>query len=98
MLRRLSLSLLLVASAASFEVRAEGVNAPIVFVQFMGTPGEPDVVPMPPAADDPQDWEEEAEASAPARTCVKMCAADYSPCDPIYFKTEDGRCDGVHFR
>ncbi|ACK51391.1 hypothetical protein Msil_2462 [Methylocella silvestris BL2] len=98
MLRRLSLSLLFVASAISLAARAEDVNAPIVFVQFMGTPGEPDAVPMPPGEDDPQDWEEEAEASAPSRTCVKMCAADDSPCDPIYFKTEDGRCDGVHIR
>jgi hypothetical protein len=24
--------------------------------------------------------------------CVKMCASDNLPCDPIYFKTADGRC------
>ena len=30
-----------------------------------------------------------------ARACQKMCASDFSPCDPIYFKTEDGRCDGL---
>ena len=27
--------------------------------------------------------------------CPKMCARDFSPCDPIYFKTADGRCAGI---
>ena len=27
--------------------------------------------------------------------CAKMCPQDFSPCDPIYFKTADGRCAGV---
>ena len=24
--------------------------------------------------------------------CIKMCASDNLPCDPIYFKIADGRC------
>ncbi len=27
--------------------------------------------------------------------CRKMCPQDFSPCDPIYFKTADGRCSGI---
>jgi hypothetical protein len=30
--------------------------------------------------------------------CEKLCANDSSPCDPIYFKTEDGRCAGIFTR
>lgn len=30
--------------------------------------------------------------------CQKLCANDFSPCDPIYFKTEDGRCAGIPTR
>jgi hypothetical protein len=30
--------------------------------------------------------------------CQKLCANDFSPCDPIYFKTEDGRCAGIFTR
>jgi hypothetical protein len=31
----------------------------------------------------------------PLMMCQKMCARDFSPCDPIYFKTADGRCSGI---
>jgi len=31
-------------------------------------------------------------------SCRPLCPNDFSPCDPIYFKTEDGRCDGVMLR
>jgi hypothetical protein len=27
--------------------------------------------------------------------CEEMCSQDTSPCDPIYFKTADGRCAGI---
>ncbi len=27
------------------------------------------------------------------RVCVPMCPEDTLPCDPIYFKIADGRCD-----
>ncbi|MBG0810325.1 hypothetical protein IY145_13135 [Methylosinus sp. H3A] len=32
---------------------------------------------------------------APAQFCEKMCPEDFSPCDPIYFKTADSRCAQV---
>jgi hypothetical protein len=38
------------------------------------------------------------QASQPAAAgpvCTKLCAADMSPCDPIYMKEADGRCDGI---
>ncbi|CAN2534246.1 hypothetical+protein [Methylocapsa aurea] len=31
----------------------------------------------------------------PAQYCEKMCAEDFAPCDPIYFKTADSRCAQV---
>lgn len=58
-------------------------------VQFF----EPDPAPPPPGVD-AGEWDDEA-PPRPARVCQKMCANDFSPCDPIYFKTEDGRCDGL---
>jgi hypothetical protein len=33
-----------------------------------------------------------------AIVCQKMCEQDFSPCDPIYFKTADGRCASVRTR
>jgi hypothetical protein len=30
--------------------------------------------------------------------CQKMCPQDFSPCDPLYFKTADGRCAGIRTR
>jgi len=44
----------------------------------------------------PGEWDDQPPARL-ARICKKMCANDFSPCDPIYFKTEDGRCDGLDF-
>jgi uncharacterized caspase-like protein len=29
------------------------------------------------------------------RSCTRMCPADSSPCDPLYFKIADGRCSGA---
>jgi hypothetical protein len=29
--------------------------------------------------------------------CHKWCDADFSPCDPLYFKIADGRCDSNPF-
>jgi hypothetical protein len=35
---------------------------------------------------------------APAHyACQKWCDADFSPCDPLYFKIADGRCDSNPF-
>jgi hypothetical protein len=62
-------------------------------IQLFGPFGEPDPVPPPPGVD-PEDGSDEP-PPRPARVCRKMCANDFSPCDPIYFKTEDGRCDGI---
>jgi hypothetical protein len=36
--------------------------------------------------------------NVPNSSCRPLCPNDFSPCDPIYFKTEDGRCDGVMLR
>jgi hypothetical protein len=30
------------------------------------------------------------------RVCTKICPQDNSPCDPIYFKTADGRCNSIY--
>jgi hypothetical protein len=27
--------------------------------------------------------------------CIPWCQSDFSPCDPVYFKKADNRCDGV---
>ena len=26
--------------------------------------------------------------------CIRLCPEDDNPCDPVYFKTADGRCNG----
>ena len=26
-------------------------------------------------------------------SCIKLCPQDASPCDPVYFKTADNRCN-----
>jgi hypothetical protein len=26
--------------------------------------------------------------------CIPWCQSDFSPCDPVYFKQADGRCEG----
>lgn len=31
----------------------------------------------------------------PTQVCQKMCPNDFAPCDPLYFKTADGRCAGI---
>ncbi|MBI1867069.1 MAG: hypothetical protein HYS06_02020 [Methylocystis sp.] len=36
--------------------------------------------------------------AVPALACRAMCPQDLSPCDPIYFKTADGRCAGIRTR
>lgn len=38
-----------------------------------------------------------SQAAPPAPVCPKLCPADNSPCDPIYMKETDGRCDGINF-
>ena len=53
----------------------------------------PDAVPPPPGVEAGEGDDEPP--PRPARVCQKLCANDFSPCDPIYFKTEDGRCDGL---
>jgi hypothetical protein len=40
----------------------------------------------------PSDLEPAAGGSA-SRQCVRLCATDYNPCDPMVFKTADRRCD-----
>lgn len=73
---------------------APRAQAQMLQVQFFGEP-EPNPVPPPPGVD-PGEWDDQP-PPRPARVCRKMCANDFSPCDPIYFKTEDGRCDGLDF-
>ena len=34
-----------------------------------------------------------APSPQPRPACFKLCAQDRQPCDPIYFKTADGRCN-----
>ncbi len=68
-------------------------QAQMLQVQFFGQPDDAESVPPPPGVD-ADEWDDPP-AARPARVCQKMCANDFSPCDPIYFKTEDGRCDGL---
>ncbi|SFJ98060.1 hypothetical protein [Methylocapsa palsarum] len=56
-------------------------------------PGEPAAVPYPPGVP----WGAQA-SYRPKPACRPMCDNDFSPCDPIYFKTEDGRCAGINLR
>ncbi len=73
---------------------ARALQAQVFTVQFFGQPDDdPEPVPPPPGVD-PADWDD-APPPPTARVCRKMCANDFSPCDPIYYKTEDGRCDGL---
>ncbi len=37
----------------------------------------------------------QAYVAVPVQFCEKMCPEDFSPCDPIYFKTADSRCAQV---
>ncbi len=56
----------------------------------------PAPVMPPPPGDDPGAWTPDgAPAPQAARRCLKMCAADESPCDPISYKLADGRCEGI---
>jgi hypothetical protein len=91
---RIILALLALAGvAASQRVRAQIVQAQF-FGQYLGEPpGDP--APPPPGFDADEWGDQEAPTLPKARVCQKMCANDFSPCDPIYFKTEDGRCDGL---
>jgi hypothetical protein len=91
------LTLILALLAAPGLADSPGPGARMLQVQFYGQPEESDSVQPPPGVD-PEDWTGGAPSPRAARVCQKMCADDFSPCDPIYFKTEDGRCDGVHFR
>ncbi len=86
---RSMLLLLALAGAAVPEAWAQ-----IITAQFMGQPGVPDYVPPPPWSG-PGEWIEDPAPPPPQRVCKKLCANDFSPCDPLYFKTEDGRCDGL---
>lgn len=72
------------------------LHAQIAPAQLFGqTPGETAGDPAPPPDFDLGEWSDEAPPPSRGRVCRKMCANDFSPCDPIYFKTEDGRCDGI---
>ena len=67
-------------------------QAQILPAEFWSEPSAPDAAP-PPA--DLEGWDDEEPPPQPRRVCHKLCANDFSPCDPLYFKTEDGRCDGL---
>ena len=86
--------MILLALLAVAGIEGPPLNAQMLPIQFFAQPDEPDPVPPPPGVD-PEGWSDEAPPPRPARVCKKMCANDFSPCDPIYFKTEDGRCDGI---
>ncbi|WP_374306091.1 hypothetical protein [Methylocella sp.] len=63
-----------------------------------GRDGRPPVsgVLPPPESDDPEAYDGTEEAE-PGRVCQKMCETDESPCDPVEWKIEDGRCDEAGF-
>jgi hypothetical protein len=54
-------------------------------------PGQFNTLPPPPDAQNLLGYQ----ASSAAPSCPKLCPADNSPCDPIYMKDADGRCDGI---
>jgi hypothetical protein len=76
---------------------AAALTAALLFgpaqAQLSWQPGEPAAVPYPPGVN----WGA-ATRSQPKPACRPMCDNDFSPCDPIYFKTEDGRCAGINLR
>jgi hypothetical protein len=45
-----------------------------------------------------QDYSEPPYSGRSVVVCQKMCPQDFSPCDPLYFKTADGRCAGIRTR
>jgi hypothetical protein len=68
-------------------------GAPMAQAQPFLQPGEPAAVPYPPGVP----WGAQT-SRRPKPACRPMCDNDFSPCDPIYFKTEDGRCAGINLR
>lgn len=86
----MKLSVILAMLAIACTAYAPMTQAQTVKAQFFAEPAPP-----PPGFDADEWGDEDEEPLVPARACRKMCAADLSPCDPVYFKTEDGRCDGV---
>jgi hypothetical protein len=53
-------------------------------------------LPPPPVAEAPYAAFPERDVTT-ASACIPMCPSDYLPCDPIYFKLADGRCDGKYW-
>ena len=57
-------------------------------------PGQFTTLPPPPDAQRLLGYQPGQQAAA-APVCPKLCPGDNSPCDPLYMKESDGRCDGI---
>lgn len=53
-------------------------------------PGQDAPLPPPPGVPLPY-----SPAASGPPSCPKLCRGDMTPCDPIYMKEADGRCDGI---
>ncbi len=73
---------------------AAGATALVSTFAFAQLPGQFNTLPPPPDAQRVLNYQPGQQQSAPP-SCPKLCPADRSPCDPIYMKETDGRCDGV---
>lgn len=60
---------------------------------FAQLPGQMNTLPPPADAQSYLNYQQAPRAPV----CPKLCPADNSPCDPIYMKETDGRCDGINF-
>lgn len=57
---------------------------------FAQLPGQDAPLPPPPGVPLPY-----SPAASGPPYCPKLCRGDMTPCDPIYMKEADGRCDGI---
>ena len=71
-----------------------GAAVMIPMVAAAQLPGQFNTLPPPQDAQTLLGYQAGQQASS-APSCPKLCPADNSPCDPIYMKEADGRCDGI---
>lgn len=72
-------------------ISAAAIVPTLVFAQV---PGQFNTLPPPSDVQRMLGYQQGQQTST-APTCPKLCSADNSPCDPIYMKEADGRCDGI---
>ena len=58
-------------------------------------PGQFNTLPPPADAQGMLGYQPGQQNASGPPSCPKLCPADNSPCDPIYMKDADGRCDDL---